>query len=144
LWVMSDHSMTTGHSRSGRRPTKADEREHEGIAAAYGSGGSLRASYRLRESSEMKMRYAISTTAILVCTLAFVLVQSASARENVPLKVALNTYKAPLGEKSVKTPRPKRLAAACGASGLSCSNPTPYCCWSASRGYYCVTDVNHC
>jgi hypothetical protein len=36
------------------------------------------------------------------------------------------------------------IADRCGASGLSCSNPYPYCCWSQSRGYYCATDISHC
>ncbi|HUZ34306.1 MAG TPA: hypothetical protein VMV19_19720 [Xanthobacteraceae bacterium] len=37
-----------------------------------------------------------------------------------------------------------QLAGRCGATQYYCNNPTPYCCWSQSQGYYCATDVNHC
>ncbi|MDE2165305.1 MAG: hypothetical protein KGJ66_03070 [Alphaproteobacteria bacterium] len=36
------------------------------------------------------------------------------------------------------------LADRCGATQYYCNAPTPTCCWSQSKGYYCATDVNHC
>ncbi|MDE2227881.1 MAG: hypothetical protein KGL11_02420 [Alphaproteobacteria bacterium] len=36
------------------------------------------------------------------------------------------------------------VADRCGSTQYYCNAPTPTCCWSQSKGYYCAIDVNHC
>ena len=37
-----------------------------------------------------------------------------------------------------------KLAGRCGATEYSCKDPTPYCCWTQAKGYYCAKNVNGC
>jgi len=38
----------------------------------------------------------------------------------------------------------QRLADRCGATQYYCNPPTPVCCYSQSRGYYCAASLSQC
>ncbi len=38
----------------------------------------------------------------------------------------------------------RQYADRCGATQYYCNNPTPVCCWSQSRGYYCAASLSQC